>query len=180
MNILVDEIGAIVTSMQNLSIGDAKKFGIDAGLESPFYTYGTRVEINRYLTRQDQDIVLKHKKYPLIALRLDTSEVMNNGVFNYDLNIAIFTLTKIEYTAKARYDNVIKPILIPLYTLFLARVKESSFMWPGNQQFPPHTKIDRPYWGIDAGEGSDRTVFKDPLDAIEILNLKINQKVKTC
>lgn len=180
MNILVDEIGAIVTSMQNLSISDAKKFGIDGGLESPFYTYGTRVEINRYLTRLDQDMVLKYKKYPLIALRLDTSEVMNNGVFNYDLNIAIFTLTDKNYTAQDRYTKVIKPILIPLYTLFLDRVKASSFFWPGKQAYPPHTKVDRPYWGIEGAEGSTATVFKDPLDAIEILNLKINQKVKTC
>lgn len=180
MIVLVDEIDAVVTDMRNLSASDAAKFGITAGLESPYYIYGTRIDINKELVKKDKNPVEKDKKYPLIALRLDSPEEIVGDVVKYNLNIAILATTSKNYNAEQRYTYVIKPVLLPLYELLMDRLHKHKFFWPGDQSYPPHTKIDRPYWGIEGSEGNASYIFSDPLDAIEIVNLKLSKRANIC
>jgi hypothetical protein len=166
-NYVVDNIGTVVASMREVSDGP------------PYYMYGHKLEISNRLLEKDLNKEEKYKKYPLIALRLDTSEYINNGIVDYNLNIAILEYTKSNYNAEERYQNVFKPILYPLYTEFINKLK-LKFYWPGNQKYPPHTKVDRPYWGTEAEQQNIKNIFNDPLDAIEIINLKISQTIKNC
>jgi hypothetical protein len=159
---IVDEIGSVVDSMR----GDG---------ETPYYIYGNRLEISNRLLEKDKDKVFKHQKYPLIALRMDIPETMANGVYSYSLNIAILDFTDQNYTASERYEKVFKPVLYPLYESFIVHLKRAGFMWPGNQKFPPHTKIDRPFWGLSSSEKNVKNLFNDPLDAIELIDLKISK-----
>lgn len=161
MNHIVEQIGAIVTAMQDLN-------------GSPFYMYGHRLEINNRLLEKDAEPTQKNKKYPLIALRWETPEDVANGLVEYNLNIVFVTHTEKNYNAEQRQDNVIKPILTPIYEEFLRQIKISGlFTWEGNQKEPNHTKTDRPYWGVSQNEGNIANIFDDPLDGIEITNLKL-------
>lgn len=170
MNILVDDIGRVVEAIRSVWPG-----GLVSG--EPHYMYGHKREINQRLLAKDVHRELKWKKYPLIALVLDFPEEIANGIQNYTLNIGILHMTEKNFNAEERYQNVFKPVLYPLYDLFLKSLRESGlFMWPGDIEIPPHTKLDRPYWGTTTPNGNDRNIFSDPLDAIEILNLKINQR----
>lgn len=174
MNYVVDDIGTVVGRMRDstLAVDD-----LDYG--KPFYMFGHRQEINRRLLTKNNNPNLKNKKYPLIILRLDLDEELEGGMFHYNLNIAIVTLTNKNLNAEERYTEVFKPILYPLYESFLKEIKASGlFVWPGNQLIPPHVKIDRPYWGIEDLEANTKNIFSDPLDAIEIVNLKLNQYKK--
>ncbi len=172
-------IEEVVVSMRNLSAKDAAKFGVPEGLESPYFFYGTPVEINSQMIARDSGSN-KGKVYPAIALRLPTNEEVKNGLVNYNFNIGIFGITEVTYDAPARYTNVVKPILYPLYELFLDRLRKAGFVWEGSLTYPPHTKRDMLHHGVEATEGNIAYKFKQPLDAVEIQNLRINNKIKYC
>lgn len=169
-NIIVDDIGAVVAAMRD---PDAEK------PDQPYYMYGHRQEIANRLLEMDQDNVYKYKKYPLIALRLDVPEQHKGGLIDYSLNIAILDFTEKEWNSEQRYENVIKPILIPLYKRFLVELKQSG-LFIINEEEPEHTKIDRPFWGTTQPEGNVKYIFNDPLDCVEIIGLKLKQRIKTC
>lgn len=169
MNFIVDDIGEVVARLRTVEGG------------APYYMYGHRLEIANRLKAKDGLVGVKDEKYPLIALRLDTEEGIGEGFPKQDLNIIIATLTKKQYNAEQRYENVFKPILQPLYLSFIQALRESGlFIWPNLQDFPTHTKIDRPYWGTANAEENVKNLFDDPIDAIEIIGLKINSLDKTC
>lgn len=178
-NFIVDDIGAVVEAMRGPVFSE--EFSDEFHLDIPFYKYGHRVEIAKRLDEMNRSTDQKNKKYPLIALRLDTTEEVSNGIWHFNLNIAIVNYTKANYNAEERYDQVYKPVLYPLYIRFLTALKQSGlFFWPGDQTFPSHKKIDRLFWGTAGSEGNIKKIFSDPLDAIEIIDLKLNQELKTC
>ncbi len=180
MTVITDEIGEVVEAMRNLSAADAAKFGIDAGLESPYYFYGHPMDINSQMILRDKELTTMGKVYPAVCLRLPVSEEMKGGLVNYTLNVAILAVTKDTYDTPDRYEQVIKPVLIPLYELFLDRLKKHGFVWSGDQKRPPHTKIDRPHHGVNETQGNKAYVFANKLDAIELINLKVNYNFKQC
>lgn len=140
----------------------------------PYYLYGHRRDINNRLVKKDKDKVFKYQKYPLIALRLPIPEDhSNDGIVSVSLNIAILAFTDRNYKSEERYENVIKPVLEPLYDQFLAAL-ESTGIFTFEGEIPEHTKIDRLYWGIEQSEGNVRNIFTDPLDAIELIDLELN------
>jgi hypothetical protein len=93
--------------------------------------------------------------------------------------LAIVNRTDQNYNAEQRLERVFKPILYPLFELFFEALQKSPlFMWPGDLRYPPHTKIDRYYWGTQSGAVNVKNIMSDPIDAIEIQNLKINSRIK--
>jgi len=174
-----EQIEEVVVSMRNLSANDAAKWGIAAGLESPYFFYGTPVEINRQMIERDKGST-KGKVYPAIALRLPANREIKNGLANFNLNIAILDATKKDYDAPNRYSEVVKPILYPLYELFLDRLKRFGFTWSGDMGTPPHTQRDMLHHGVEATQGNEAYIFNRPLDAVELISLRINNKIKYC
>lgn len=168
-NVIVDDIGAVVAAMR------------ETGSNEPYYMYGHRLEVSNRLREKDLDMVYKYQKYPLVVLRLDVPEERNAGMIDYSLNLAILNPTELKWNAEERYTNVFKPILIPLYELFIDKLKESGlFMWGLNLNDPKHDKIDRPFHGIAGPEGNVKYIFGDNLDCIEILGLEVKQRIKHC
>lgn len=163
MRYVVDDIETVVEAMDVSAI---------SGITAVNYIYGHRKSIAARLNKRDD-------KYPLIALRLDTPEEISDGIQKFNLNIVIATLTKGQYTEELRMDKIFRPILYPLYLEFLKQLKNSGlFMWEGSTKYPPHTKIDRHFYGLPGPEGNTKYIFNDPLDGIEILDLKINSTTK--
>lgn len=177
MNVIVDDIGKVVERVRKNAFTDV--FSDEFRNVLPLYLYGHRAEIAARLTQRDGDKVKKYSKYPLIALRLDTEEEKVGIQTNFSLNIAIINITDKKYNAEERYANVFKPILYPLYELFLKELKNSGlFYWEGKQRTPSHKKVDRPFYGTPDPEINIKNLFNDPVDAIEILNLKLSQQTK--
>lgn len=169
MSFITDDIGTVVARLRTVEDGP------------PYYMYGHRLEIANRLKAKDGLVDQKNAKYPLIALRLDTEQEIGEGFPKQNLNLIIATLTKKGYNAEQRYANVFKPILEPLYLQFMRALRESGlFIWPGLQDLPVHTRVDRPYWGTPDPEANVANLFDDPIDAIEIIGLKINSLDKTC
>ncbi len=186
MNYIVDDIGAVVDLMKadadliaalTAGLPALSQQGYQAGM--PFYMYGHRREISNRLKEKDGDKVYKYQKYPLVALALDTPEKNESGMIRYTLNIALLMLTDKKWNAEERYVNVFKPVLYPMYESFLKQLKNvGKFTWESKDARPPHTKIDRPYWGTHAEEGNEANIFNDPLDAIELIDLQFSQNYK--
>ena len=171
---IVEEIGDVVTKMQAQT---DKPWNATANASNPYYDYGKWLTITNKLLEKDNDKVFKYQKYPLIALRVPAECRVVNNLYTFTLNIAILDFTDKDYTEQERQENVFKPILYPLYEAFLKQLKGQGFSYgPSNLQRPEHTVIDRYFWGSDA-EQANR--FNDPLDAIEIIDLKIS-KQKNC
>lgn len=163
MRYAVDDIGAVVEAMDVSAI---------TGVTSINYIYGHRKSIANRLNKREE-------KYPLVALKLDTSEDIVEGIQQFNLNLVIATLTKGQYTEELRMDKIFRPILYPLYIEFFKQLRNSGlFMWEGSHKYPPHVKTDRHFLGITEQEGNVKNIFNDPLDGIEITNLRINSTTK--
>lgn len=146
----------------------------------PDFIYGHPLSINHQLVERGKKLKGKYRKYPLIALRMDYDEEVDNGLVKAVLNMAIIHSTSMEYTEQERDAKVFTPILFPLYERFMSELKKHGFNWPGWQGMPKHTKTDRPYYGVTSGQSNVKNLFSDPLDAIEITNLELSLRIKNC
>jgi len=183
MNVLVDDMGVVIAAMRGGVTFDASFDPTFKG-KIPFYMYGHRLEIDQLLIAKAKGDD-KYNKYPLAALRMDFTEEVSNGLIHYNLNMAFLHSTEKNYTTEQRYTNVFKPVLYPLVDSFFLQLKRAGFFqWEGDQYRPPHTKIDRPYYGTPQGtpinESGKKKVFTDTLDAIELVDLRISKRVKKC
>ena len=142
---------------------------------TPYYIHGHKLEISNRLLKKDSDKVFKYQKYPLIALKEDIVYDVENDVERYRLNIAILAPTVKTYKSEERDEFDVKPILNPLYDLFLDKLKESGLFFYNGQR-PEHTTAIRKYYGMS--DGANSYIFNDPLDAIELIDLRLNKRIK--
>lgn len=168
--LLTEAIGEVVKRMRRVKGGN--------NLEVPHYMYGHRLDINRQLTAKDGNKDLKYKKYPLVALRLNTDEEIDNGYNTANVDLVIVASTNLNYNSVERQQKVIKPVLIPLYNRLLLEIGNSGlFSWGEGGKVPKHTRRICYFWGIEGKEGVIANIFNDPLDAIEIrMKLKLSDK----
>lgn len=187
MNYIVDDIGTVVENMGNGRYWAAEFDQFFRGNPCQ-YLFGHRLDINNQLLRQQGNKDKKEQRYPLIALFLDIEEPVIKGVINYKLNLVIVAKTSPNDSAVQRYQDTktFKTVLYPLYNAFMGSLSDSGlFMWPEVADRPKHSKIDRPFWGKAVTDElgvkqTDANIFNDFLDAIQIKNLEINQKLKYC
>jgi hypothetical protein len=165
------------SSFDIISSSDPDATGTYKSLE-PFFMFGHRREISNRLLMKGKDDVFKYQKYPLFALRLPINETVDGDVHDVSLNIAILAFTQKKYRAQERYDNVITPILVPLYTEFLQKVRDSFELMISD--LPDHEKVDRPFYGISGLEGNEAYIFNDPLDGIELVDLELKLLDNNC
>lgn len=169
---VIDAIEAVVVAMRD-------------GGEVPYFMYGRKVELANLLKEKDKSEEFTDKKYPLILLKLEIPENVVDGVIKTKLNLAIVDYTEKSYITSERYTNVITPVLYPLYTKFMNTLGEIGlFTWPmpldGDNEWPPHTKVDRPFYGTFDDNKNVKSIFDDPLDAIEIIDLEVGVYLKNC
>lgn len=176
INVVVDQFQSVVESMRGtFDASFDKTFGSDA----PYFMFGHRLVIANDLNRKGKTVEYKYKKFPVVALIMDTDSPFKRGMFYHNLRVVIMTGTKQEYTTRQRYDLVFKPTLFPIYNRLLEALADSpNFTWPGSE-FPEHVPTERPFWGTPVLEKNEKYIFDDPVDAIEITNLKINSRYLT-
>lgn len=140
---------------------------------APYYMHGHPLEIVNILSQKTSHETLKFQKYPLIALFQDFDEPIEGDGRDVSLNIVICTETKPGFEASERYNETFKPILNPLFDLFIKHLRRSYYL----NILPDaisYTKTDRVYWGRQGLYGSEGNIFDDHIDAIEISNLNLS------
>ncbi len=133
------------------------------------YMAGHFVEVNSRIISKSKS-PQRMDIFPLVALRLDTTPNVTQGLIKYDLNIALLMATKAEWDAEYRYKEMFPKYLTPLYVMFMRALKEVRlFCWEGEDI--PHLPIERPY----LQGSSNSNTFSEFVDAIELQNLKVNK-----
>jgi len=143
---------------------------------APYFEYGTRKVINQMLLEKNGG-EYSYQKYPLIALRLPVPLSVDGGVASMDANILIAHFTEEQHRPKDRVEQVYEPLLWPLTKLFLSMVRKSG-EFSGFD--PGYTWIDRMFYGNEVGEENIANVFDDPLDAVELRNLRLKYFTDGC
>jgi hypothetical protein len=163
MSLIVSAISDIVNACRDTEDG------------APYFMYGSAKEINARLINKSKGKATVAQKYPLIALIIPFPENdIDSGLIGVELNMAILNNTKLNTNAEEKIQGNLKTVLTPLYEKLLYNIRISGkFTWNGNQEKPPHEKFTRPFWGFPEDD-MQKTIFTDPLDAIELVNLKIN------
>lgn len=140
-----------------------------SGGKKPYYLFGHPIEIMKILSEKSANSTLKFEKYPLIVLFQDFTESVTLTGRDVTLNMAIITETRQDYYAADRYDHSFDVTLYPLWDLLIKYIKRSKYI--DNKMDFTYDKIDRPYWGKN-----NANLFNDFIDAIEIVNLKLQIK----
>ena len=176
----VEDIGRIVAAMREDEEVKELVGPTLAGL-APFYLPGHKLYIANQLLMKDNDAVYKEQKYPLIALFMDIPEQISGGMIRYNFHIGFFQLTQATYLTEERLATTFHPMLYPLYWKFFEYLRKvGKFSYSGDLEFPDHNKEDRFFWGMLYEQGTDRYIFNDRLDAIEITELRISKTIKKC
>lgn len=176
-NIVIDTIQECVKQTSIKLTAQLKL--VDKFIEGVHFEHGHPIEIVETLSQKDKaGIEFSFKKYPLVCLFQDfVEDVSNNYIVSANLHIVICNSTKSDYKAKERYENNFKPIIYPIYDeLFNQFQKNGDIIG----YFPEHKKIDRLFWGKESIYGNKANIFEDYLDAVEIINLKLNLNKINC
>lgn len=143
----------------------------------PYYDFGVALEVvNRLKQKTDSDLYY-NKKYPLIWHLINGSveEKVDNKKTNpreaQNVTIIICTQTDQNYSARERYENIIIPILRPLYESFMFHLNKSKEL-KSIDKFS-HDYSENLFWGRDGLYGHEGNVFDDRVDAIIIDNLPL-------
>lgn len=148
-----------------------------------YYEFGHYRVVENNLVQKDGAPSLKNQKYPLIWLIMDFEETVGQvyDELGLSMHLIIATGTEATYSMEQRRDLNFIPVLYPIYSALLRAFSESvTFSMPEELKMQ-HVKIDRPYWGIQSGQGNgEKNMFSDYIDAIEIRNLKLSVKRRYC
>ncbi|MBW2610663.1 MAG: hypothetical protein JRC68_10030 [Deltaproteobacteria bacterium] len=183
--IVIDEVDVAVSNVSDSEFS-VKKIGIVGAIwksRSPYYDHGHPVEmVNKLLMKDKLHPPYAWKKYPLIYLKQGFKEVIKNDGYYCtlpNLNIVILAFTDKNYTSDQRDENVLIPILYPLYASLKNEIENSDDL---GTEFLEHSKYDKLFWGTEQAMGNKKNILNDPIDAIELeiydlLVLKTNKKV---
>jgi hypothetical protein len=128
----------------------------------PYFGFGTYLELLQMCQTKDNN---QQTKYPLIWLVWETSENQQKWIepYMYNINVRLFIcdLTKVDNTTEQRYDNVMRPILYPIFSALYEALGHHPNIQLGNDFLYPSN--DHPFWLNNSGD----TIF-DPLSSIEV------------
>lgn len=133
----------------------------------PLCEYGTYLELTKVETLNDDT---ESPKYPLIWLVWEANE--SERTYEADLmakvkpRIFIVTHTNSDYTSKERHVNNFRPILYPLWDLFLKELNNHSQL--GKVMRENYRDYDHLLWGESLGYQKKENVLFDTLDALEV------------
>lgn len=149
--------------------------------EAPYFEHGHPLQILQMLTDKDKSSQFKYKKYPLIVLLQDFQENKGeNPMFTMRTSprVLILDSTERNFDPGQRYDQVFRPVLYPIYNLLLESMADSGFFNFSTPDQITHNKWDRLFWGREGLYRSEKNVFNDYLDGIDItfIDLQVNNK----
>jgi hypothetical protein len=125
----------------------------------------------QFQNRLDERTKSGRIKFPCFVLFHDFPENRGGDYFDVQIPvIGIATLTKPEYLSDVRYELNYRPILYPLYQMFLIFLSRHPSVVDNDPNNISHRKWDRLYWGVIGKQTNDY------LDAIELQNLKLTLK----
>lgn len=149
----------------------------------PYYDFGVALEVVNRLKLKSNTVEFRKAKYPLIWYLIDGSVQENvdyrktNPREVQNVTIIICKETKVDFSARERYENNIIPTLRPLYDLFIHHLGKSKELKSDNKL--NHGYSENLFWGREGLYGHEGNIFDDRLDAIIIDNLNL-RVIESC
>jgi len=172
---IVEAFREIVEKVEDNVLAKLQQY--DANIQTVHYEHGHYAEIANTLINFDKSPDFYNKKYPLIALFEDIRETIKDDITTANLSLIICYSTKSEYKSADRYAEVIDPILEVIYDELIEQITTYPYF---KGYDIPHSKIIRPYWGVEGKMGNRANIFGDFLDAIELNSLIIRYEKSFC
>ena len=145
--------------------------------------YGHMIEIVERLLSKNASPSIKWQKYPVVILVMDILED-RRSIEEYskaDINIRIVHMTSPTYRAPSRYDEVIEPVLYPIYQDLMDAIAVSSHLTIPLSGLVEHSKEDKLFWGRESIGGNIANKNADFVDAIELTLFELRfQKLINC
>ena len=168
MRLLVEAIQSTVTQMN---------YVLDTEV---YYDYGSFKELQKKLVDKSKEQITR---YPLIFLMLDIDEAMEQEGKTLSAStqrLYIFNSTNREWSSQQRTEQNYKPVLYPLYELFISTIKESVYFTDSLDEFNnlPHRRKDKYFYSVS--DAKDQNVLAAYLDAIEITDMEIKLNQELC
>lgn len=142
-------------------------------IEGINYLYGHMLEVSNTIQLWLKDETLKKKRFPLVALIEDKSD-MPQGAFNgygkCRLNVIICMATKQNWTSLEREANTFVPILRPIYKELMQQIMDDGYFVVYSDADMQHQAYDRKFWGT---EDETKNRLTEYVDAIDIKNLEL-------
>jgi len=136
----------------------------------PVYIHDHPVKVANRLVERDHNKTLKFQKYPLITLFEDF--IQKDGGFEHaylvDCTILILDYSEKTRNSDERYEQVIKPILHPIYELLLQSIEDSKYIETNGVESIDKDMYIRPAWGEEGKYGNVGLIFNDNTDGIQI------------
>jgi hypothetical protein len=165
----------IIDLFKAITLQVSTKMGKDVN-----FLHGHPKEITDTLAEMTKNPTASAKKYPLIALFQDFEEDKSTDFIRIRPQLIIATMTKNTLKAADRYEFTFKPELYPIYDNLLEVIAKCGYFNEATVKQIKHIKIDRLYWGRTGLYGSEKNIFNDFIDCIEIKELTLNVKPKSC
>jgi len=135
------------------------------------FKFGSRTEINEILEQEVSDPDKKLQRFPLVWLFINENRLRDSLEYDFKtgLKMSFVHLSKPEYKAETRKENIFKPILVPLKELFMLAIQSSRFSRVFSFEYANlrYDEYFRYFYG-SADKNINKMVFDAPTDAIEI------------
>jgi hypothetical protein len=134
------------------------------------FKFGSRMEINEILDIEVSDPAKKLQRFPLIWLFINENRDHDNLEYSFKtgLKMSFVHLSKQEYRAEYRKENIFKPIIVPLVELFMEAIQSSHFsrVFAFGYNDLNYNEYFRYFYG--SATDKNKMVLNAPTDAIEI------------
>lgn len=141
-------------------------------IQKPFFNHDTLLKFMNEMLEADNASV---DKFPVIYLRPDFVENYKTDDIRvlYTANIELYIIhhTSADYAVSQRYEQVFKPVLIPIYESLINRIQH----YRGWKCDLTHSKQDLLYWGVN-----NTNFVNDYIDAIHITNMNLGVFKTNC
>ena len=133
------------------------------------FKFGSRPEINEILQLEVSDPAKKLHRFPLVWLFINENRDHDNLEYSFKtgLKMSFVHLSKPEYKAEYRKENIFKPVLVPLVELFMEAIQSSHFsrVFAFGYNDLNFNEYFRYFYG---SADKNKMVLDSPTDAIEI------------
>lgn len=159
-----------------------KLIGLIPNCEGVRFDYGYPSEVIGRTAQMTTTLQNRVKKYPLIGLFLNIGEQRATDVdvlSSAKLTIFFCANRDPKFDSKQSYQNILVPILEPIYNSFLKHLGKSKDIIKPNAGLFKHGYSFNPNWGKEGFayfENGKKNVFNDFLDCILITDLEIKIK----
>lgn len=179
MIVLVDKLREIVAKVSDALTPSLSL--VNPHITGVHFEHGHILEVVETINERAKMEATRYSNYPLVVLVQDYKSAMFPALGVQEkatVRMLILNFTDAAKKAEDRKRDNFEPILWPIYERLVIELQNHPSFF--NYSEPAHTKTDHYFWGREGVLGNTGGIFGDWVDCVEIENLELKIKTKTC